>query len=489
MKKVWMNLTAIGIGAMGMMAVVSRAAEVKLPIDQVPPAVKATILAEQGEIEDIARKTSKSGKVIYEADIVVKGQLIELQVTEDGKVASRKIEGDVIPTTKSAAKNPEAVAEAKLCQAGADNLAKAKITLGQAIATARKHSDGAKPIKAELKKSGEKRLFKITLLDSDKTKAVNVDAVSGAVVKGGGVEDKSAADESDKSAKREGQAKPEAEVVGALPRAKVTLVEAIETAVARNPESKAFFAEFKPEKSKPRYEILVVTGDKGFEVVIDGITRKVVEVETKADKLGKPTKEFRTSWKVSKASWTSTGKNPYFSLEPGTVSVFQDGKVKLTITVTDKTKMVDGVETRVVEEREEENGKPIEISQNYFAISKKSGNVYYFGEAVDEYDGDEVTHGGEWLAGVNGAKFGLLMPAEPKVGHKFYQEQAPGVAMDRAEVISMDKEVTTPAGTFNCVYVRETSAIEKGVSHKYYAPGIGLVKDDGAVLVQAPTVK
>ena len=44
-------------------------------------------------------------------------------------------------------------------------------------------------------------------------------------------------------------------------------------------------------------------------------------------------------------------------------------------------------------------------------------------------------HKGAWLADKNdknGAKAGLMMPGKPKVGMKYYQEIAPGVAMDRA---------------------------------------------------------
>jgi hypothetical protein len=72
-----------------------------------------------------------------------------------------------------------------------------------------------------------------------------------------------------------------------------------------------------------------------------------------------------------------------------------------------------------------------------------------------------------------------MMPAKPTVGQAFYQEIAPKAAMDRVEVVSTDDIVKTPAGTFEgCVHLRETSPLERGVSHKYYAPGIGIIKDD-----------
>ena len=76
-----------------------------------------------------------------------------------------------------------------------------------------------------------------------------------------------------------------------------------------------------------------------------------------------------------------------------------------------------------------------------------------------------------------------MMPGQAKVGDKFYQEVAPKTAMDRAEIASLDEKVETPAGKYDkCLQVKETTPLEKGVSHKWYAPGVGLVKDDEFVL-------
>jgi hypothetical protein len=205
-----------------------------------------------------------------------------------------------------------------------------------------------------------------------------------------------------------------------------------------------------------------------------------------ADKKAKPasTGEWRDTFTVAKANWTSTGRNPYFILEPGHRQTYKHGQTVLTITVLSETRVVDGVETRIVEEREEKNGQPAEVSRNFFAIDRSTSDVYYFGEEVDIYkNGKLVDHEGAWLAGKDGAKFGLMMPGQVKVGDKFYQEVAPGEAMDRAEIVSLDERLETPAGTFeHCVHVVESSPLEKGVSHKWYAPGVGLIKDDQSVL-------
>ena len=190
---------------------------------------------------------------------------------------------------------------------------------------------------------------------------------------------------------------------------------------------------------------------------------------------------------VEKGELASTGRNPYFVLEPGYRLTLQQGDERLVISVLDETKVVDGVETRVVEERETKKGAVIEVSRNYYALSKRTNSVYYFGEDTDIYkDGKVVKHEGSWLAGVNGARFGLMMPGTPLVGGRYYEEIAPGVAMDRAQVVSVTGSMTVPAGSFtNVLRVEETTPLERGErEYKLYAPGVGLLQDESLKLVE-----
>lgn len=194
-------------------------------------------------------------------------------------------------------------------------------------------------------------------------------------------------------------------------------------------------------------------------------------------------KKFTDSFDCDKNDLSSTGRNRYFVLEPGFQSVLEGregGKpLVLTITVLDKTRQVDGVETRVVEEREAVAGQLVEISRNYFAISRTTSDVFYFGEEVDLYkDGRVVAHEGAWLSGKDGARFGLMIPGTPLLGARYHQEVAPKVAMDRAEVVSLTETLHTPAGTFSqCLKTEETSPLERGKACKLYAPAVGLVQD------------
>ena len=183
----------------------------------------------------------------------------------------------------------------------------------------------------------------------------------------------------------------------------------------------------------------------------------------------------------------STGRNPYFVLEPGYTLVLEGEGAQLTITVLNETKKVDGVVTRVVEERETKGGKLTEVARNYFAISKRTNDVFYFGEDVDMYkDGKVVNHDGSWLSGVNGSKFGLMMPGRALIQSRYYQEVAPNIAMDRATIVSVTETVKTPAGVFaNCLRVEETSPLSRFTTeYKYYAPGIGMVSDGTMKLVK-----
>ncbi len=189
---------------------------------------------------------------------------------------------------------------------------------------------------------------------------------------------------------------------------------------------------------------------------------------------------FTDTFDIAKGELLSSGRNPYFILEPGYVLYLEGGDEKeketLTITVLDETKVVEGIETRIVEERETVNGKLAEVSRNYFAISGRTNAVYYFGEDA----------GGAWISGKNGARFGMIMPGTPLLGARHHQEVAPGVAMDRAEIVSVSETMETPAGTFkNVLKVKETNPLEGNkAEYKYYARGVGLLKDGGLKLVK-----
>lgn len=180
--------------------------------------------------------------------------------------------------------------------------------------------------------------------------------------------------------------------------------------------------------------------------------------------------DFTRDFPVERGELVSSGRNPYFVLEPGHVLTLADGDERLVITVLAETRVVDGVETRVVEERETKAGALVEVSRNYYALSRRTNSVFYFGEDVDMYANGKVTsHDGAWLSGAKGAKFGLMMPGQPLLGARYYQEVAPRIAMDRAQVIRLDATV---------LRTEETTPLEPGHREfKEYERGVGLVAD------------
>jgi hypothetical protein len=203
--------------------------------------------------------------------------------------------------------------------------------------------------------------------------------------------------------------------------------------------------------------------------------------------------QWQQDFGIKNCNLLTTGRNSYFILEPGFQLVLEGGGTRLEVLVLDETKVVDDVTTRVVEEREWKDGKLYEVSRNYFAMCRETKDVFYFGEDVDYYEnGKVVKHDGSWLAGTDGNKPGLIMPGAPKVGMKYYQEIAPGVAMDRAEIVSLTETCNMPAGTFTkCLKVKEYSSLDfwskllfwQG-EYKMHAPGIGLVQDEDLVLTK-----
>lgn len=185
-----------------------------------------------------------------------------------------------------------------------------------------------------------------------------------------------------------------------------------------------------------------------------------------------------------------TGRNPYFVLEPGYWLELEGGGERLIVTVLGETRVVGGIEARIVEERETRGGTLVEVSRNYYAISRRSNSVFYLGEDVDTYSRGRLSgHGGSWVAGSGGARFGLMMPGQPLLGGGYYEELAPGIALDRARIVGLKDSLRTRAGVFHGVLrIEETTPLEPGSKEsKRYAPGVGLIQDGSLTLVRYGT--
>jgi hypothetical protein len=186
--------------------------------------------------------------------------------------------------------------------------------------------------------------------------------------------------------------------------------------------------------------------------------------------------------------------NPYFPLIQGNRWVYKIGDTQTdTMIVTGDTKLIEliegsgeGVTCVVVIDKVKEDGVVIENTKDWYAQDTE-GNVWYCGEislSLETFDGDNppdpelVDIEGSWKTGREGAKPGILIEAEPKVGDVYRQEFALGTAEDVAEVTSITGSESAPGGSCagDCLVTREFSSLEPDTEEfKYYEPGVGQI--------------
>jgi hypothetical protein len=174
-------------------------------------------------------------------------------------------------------------------------------------------------------------------------------------------------------------------------------------------------------------------------------------------------------------TFVRTVDNPWFPLKTGSVWRYRgvkDGKPSRDIVrVTGRTKTILGVRTTAVSDRLYLSGKLEERTTDWYA-QDSHGNVWYFGENTAELDrhGRVKTREGSWQAGVNGARQGLFMPANPRVGQSGLQEFLKGHAEDHFKVLRR---------TRTTLLTKEWTPLEPGViDHKHYRRGVGTVLEE-----------
>ena len=185
---------------------------------------------------------------------------------------------------------------------------------------------------------------------------------------------------------------------------------------------------------------------------------------------------------AKRAGFTANVTNPWFPLRPGSVYRYRgikDGEPSREVmTVTRKTKTIDGAACVVVSDLLYIRGKLEERTSDYYTQDAK-GNVWYFGEQTAELDanGKVKSTSGTWTAGVDGAKPGIFMFAHPSPGRSARQEYLQGEAEDHFQVLSMTVSAAVPFKSFRgAMLTKEWTPLEPGViDHKYYVRGIGTV--------------
>jgi hypothetical protein len=156
-----------------------------------------------------------------------------------------------------------------------------------------------------------------------------------------------------------------------------------------------------------------------------------------------------------------------------------DGSVqRVEVTVLDETYTVAlGVAARVVHDLVTADGVVVEDTLDWYA-QDADGNIWYLGEKTAEYeDGRLVSTEGSWEAGVDGARPGIAVPADPEPGTGYRQEYLADEAEDEAVVLSVSEQVEGPTGRYtDALLTRDSTPLEPEISElKFYAPDVGPV--------------
>jgi hypothetical protein len=181
--------------------------------------------------------------------------------------------------------------------------------------------------------------------------------------------------------------------------------------------------------------------------------------------------------------------NEFLPMVPGTRHVYtgttSGGAHQIVSTVTDLTKVVDGVTARVVRETDIQDGQVTEDELTLFAQDDR-GDVWNLAEHPELYNDKGKPTGAPdtWVAGLRNAQGGIHMLAHPDQrqvrDEPYLQGLAPAIDfLDCARVHAVDGRTTVPVGTFSDVLTTwETSPLESttAIQTKEHAPGVGIVR-------------
>ena len=185
---------------------------------------------------------------------------------------------------------------------------------------------------------------------------------------------------------------------------------------------------------------------------------------------------------------STTIDNKWLPMQWGTRWVYEGTTVednvkvvphRIEMTVTDLTKIINGVRTVVSYVLDYSDGE-LEEAELAFYAQDSAGNVWRFGEYPEQYDDGKFVDAPAWIDGFEDAKAGIMMQAEPRLGTRGYsQGWGPTVRWtDRGKVYQMGRKTSVAAGSYEDVLViAESSETEiDALRLKYYAPGVGNVR-------------
>jgi hypothetical protein len=154
---------------------------------------------------------------------------------------------------------------------------------------------------------------------------------------------------------------------------------------------------------------------------------------------------------------------------------------QIVTTVTDLTKVIDGIHTMVIYDVDLQDGV-VQEAELFFLAQRDDGSQWTLGEYPELYDNGTLTGApSTWISGIAKARAGRAMLAHPEVGTPTYlQGIAPAVGFDDcATVVQTGQHVCVTLRCFNDVLVTDEFAPndpQGGHQRKFYAPGVGTIK-------------
>jgi hypothetical protein len=154
---------------------------------------------------------------------------------------------------------------------------------------------------------------------------------------------------------------------------------------------------------------------------------------------------------------------------------------EVVTTVTDLTKVINGVRTVVILEKDINEGTIQEAELN-FQAQDSGANIWNMGEYPEEYENGKFDGAPDvWIAGLDDAKPGNSMIGNAQLGTPEYlQGWSPEIEfLDCAKVFMMQQHTCVPAGCYeNVMITDERSPLEPESGHqrKFYAPDVGNVQ-------------
>ncbi len=179
--------------------------------------------------------------------------------------------------------------------------------------------------------------------------------------------------------------------------------------------------------------------------------------------------------------------NPFHPLKPGTQWVY-GGTTEvgsrtvphgIVVTITDVVRDIDGVRTVAMLGESTDSGEVSQVGMDYMALDK-DGNVWILGGYTEEFEGGKYTNTETaWLGTAQGQAIGILSPHIVDISTpRWFIGAAPQEAGAVGEPVRVGVRECVKFGCFDNVrVVQEGEVNAPDNEHKYYAPGVGVIRN------------